>query len=135
MEQGELEETPSETVAARTEVSTLPEGPLDSEDKPSDPPPRVEEATELVTVQIASLRTPGGAERLLARAEEKTGLTGLVVPSWVSGDRWYRVLLGAFPTEEEARRAVEPLRRERTIAEVAVHPMRDSWRPALSSSP
>jgi len=99
------------------------------------PPPPVTRAASPVprfTVQVASFQTLHRAEGVLARASERTGLSGLVVPSRVEGVTWQRILLGAFVSEEEAREAVTPLLREGFITELVVRPVEAAWIPALT---
>jgi cell division protein FtsN len=87
-----------------------------------------------VTVQVASFRTRRRAERVLAQAQAVTGLSGIVVPARVGEERWHRILLGSFSSEEAAARGVEPLLRQRLISEIVLRPVEKAWIPSLSAA-
>ena len=104
------------------------------------PPAAVEPAAAatgqgLLAIQVASFRTRERADAVLLAATEKTGLRGAVLPTDVNGVPWYRILLGAFASEAEARRAAQPLIEDRMITSVAVRPIPADRVSQLSGAP
>jgi septal ring-binding cell division protein DamX len=74
-------------------------------------------------IQVASFRTAGRAARVLNDYVETTGLPGEVLTSAGDADEpWYRIVLGRFATEEEARTQGETLLAKGVIAEAIVIP-------------
>jgi len=74
-------------------------------------------------IQVASFRTAGRAARVLHDYEETTGLPGEVLTSGEESDEpWYRIVLGRFASEEEARAQGETLLAKSIIAEAIVIP-------------
>ena len=74
-------------------------------------------------LQVASFRTAGRATRVLHDYEETTGLPGEVLTSADDGDDpWYRIVLGRFAGESEARNRGDDLLARSLIAEAIVIP-------------
>jgi septal ring-binding cell division protein DamX len=123
---GEIESSSPSDLQVKARVEQTPEAGAVSSSAISDlrglPP-----AAKLVAIQVASFRTQGKAERVLAQARERTGLSGMVLPTEVDGVRWHRIILGAFLTSEDATQAAEPLLREGMITEVLVWPIPSRW--------
>lgn len=94
--------------------------------------PSVASGGDVLSIQIASCRTRRRAEEVLAEAQARTGLKGLIIPAQVEGVRWYRILLGAFAAPEEAIGAAGPLLEDGMISEVLVRPVPERWIPALT---
>ena len=76
-----------------------------------------------ITVQIASLLSRESADRVLAEAEARTGLKGVVYPPMGQESQWYVIYLGSFTSVEMAEEAVQPLFVEQLITEVLVKPV------------
>ncbi len=143
--EGMVRNTP--IVAAPREQTPRPasEEPLEGSGPPvadvsSLPPAAVEPAAAatgqgLLAIQVASFRTRERADAVLLAATEKTGLRGAVLPTDVNGVPWYRILLGAFASEAEARRAAQPLIEDRMITSVAVRPIPADRVSQLSGAP
>ncbi len=97
-------ETPPEAASAPVETQVAPAGPA-------------------FGVQVASFRTAGTAARVLHDFEVTTGLPGEVLTSSGDGDNpWYRIVLGRFATEGEARTTGDELLAKSLIAEAIVIP-------------
>jgi hypothetical protein len=127
--------TEEEVPAGGSPIPGATRGPAGGgEREPGSIPPPASGETGLVAIQVASFRTLAHAEKVLAQVQARTGLGGAVLPSDVSGVVWHRILLGAFTTEEEAREAALPLLRERTIDEIVLRPVPDTWRSVLAGS-
>ncbi len=74
-------------------------------------------------IQVASFRTAGRATRVLHDYVETTGLPGEVLTSAADGDDpWYRIVIGRFATEAEARTRGDELLNKSVIAEAIVLP-------------
>jgi cell division protein FtsN len=110
--------SPEVAVRARTEQAPAPPGSASSPGR--------------ISIQVASFRTQRRAEQVLAQVSERTGLPGVVLPAQVDGRRWQRILLGAFSSVSEARKAAEPLLEDGTISEILVRPIPERWIPALT---
>lgn len=89
---------------------------------------------EVLSIQIASCRTRRRAEEVLAEAQARTGLEGLIIPAQVDGVRWYRILLGVFAAPEEAIGAAGPLLEDGMITEILVRPVPERWISALTGA-
>ncbi len=81
------------------------------------PAPAVSDAAGPVWIQVASLTQRPEAEALLARLA-KRGMAGSVEPASGPRGRVFRVRVGPFRTEDEARRASDLVRREARVARV-----------------
>lgn len=73
-------------------------------------------------LQVASFRTAGRATRVLHDYTQTTGLPGEVIASETDGETWYRIVLGRFADEAQARAASEDLLARSLIAEGIVLP-------------
>ena len=100
------EPTPPVPATVIDEADPAPGAPSTPAEVDPEPTIPVADEIDLVAIQVASFRTRSRADRVLAAVEERTGLKGAVLPSDVSGVLWHRILLGAFPTEEEATDAL-----------------------------
>jgi type II secretory pathway predicted ATPase ExeA len=78
--------------------------------------------TPVYGLQVASFKTAGRATRVLNDYMETTGLPGEIMASEFDGDTWYRIVLGRFAGESEARAASEELLGRSLIAEGIVVP-------------
>jgi cell division protein FtsN len=87
-----------------------------------------------LAVQVASFQTRRRAEEVRDAVSRTTGLPAAVLPAEVDGAVWYRILMGAFDSEDAARAAAEPLLRARTIRVVVVREIPGGWVPFLSGT-
>jgi hypothetical protein len=139
--QNRSEGIPASDLQVRARVVQEPQGEAQRELTAPDPAPdpaavagnpAVAGGGEILSIQIASFRTRGRAERVLAEAQARTGLEGLIIPARVDGVRWYRILLGAFTASEDAIGAAGPLLEDGMITDVLVRPVPEQWIPALT---
>jgi septal ring-binding cell division protein DamX len=119
-------------IARRGKPATTPDGAA-STGAPAEAPPPAPSSSPVDApaapsgpafgIQVASFRTAGRAARVLHDYEETTGLPGEVLTSPGEVDEpWYRIVLGRFATEEEARAHGETLLAKSVIAEAIVIP-------------
>jgi hypothetical protein len=76
-----------------------------------------------MTAQIGSFRSEAHASEVLREASRLTGLRGVVLAAQVGDARWYRILLGAFATPRQAQDRLDPILRQRMIAEIVLKPI------------
>jgi septal ring-binding cell division protein DamX len=114
--------TPGAGANASTPAPAVPApaGEVPAEVAPA-PPPAASSAP-VYGLQVASFRTAGRATRVLRDYVETTGLPGEVLLSETNGDAWYRIVLGRFPDEAQARTAGDDLLSRSLIAERIVIP-------------
>jgi septal ring-binding cell division protein DamX len=72
--------------------------------------------------QVASFRTAGTATRVLKEMTDATHLNGEILANEDEGATWYRIVLGRYATEDEAKRVSQDLIARSLIPEAIVIP-------------
>lgn len=71
-------------------------------------------------IQIDAVMDNAGAQQMVGRLR-KLGYSATIVPSTIAGQTWYKVKVGPYATEAEARAAQERLRAQYNSAYAAGH--------------
>ena len=89
----------------------------DDDSAESSPPEKVASAPESTgghhgkpfNIQIDAVMDRGGAEQMTTRLQ-KLGYRAFMVPTNISGQTWWRVRVGPYPSQDEASAAEQELR-------------------------